>query len=112
MPENSNPPGLKPVISTAAKDAGDSARPVSPSLSASLSLTEQYQKLNATAEGLSSSEAEQRLKQYGWNDPVASQARSAVVEFFLLFTNPLVVILLIASLLSAILGDMVNAAII
>src|SRR5579872_711976 len=108
MPENPDPIPSKPVAPPSGQEPGVSAG----SLLASLSLADLYQKLNATPRGLSSAEAERCLKQYGWNDPLASHTRSSVAEFFLLFTNPLVVILLIASLLSAILGDIVNAAII
>jgi len=64
------------------------------------------------AGGLTSQEAEARLGQFGPNDPVPSKHQSAVVEFLRLFLNPLVLILLIAALLSAFLGDAADSAII
>ena len=66
----------------------------------------------AAANGLTSQEAEARLKQFGPNDPAPPQRHSAVLDFLRLFLNPLVLILLIAALLSAFLGDATDAAII
>jgi len=66
----------------------------------------------AAANGLTSQEAEARLKQFGPNDPAPPKPHSAVVDFLRLFLNPLVLILLIAALLSAFLGDAADAAII
>jgi len=62
--------------------------------------------------GLTSQEAEARLGQFGPNDPVPSKHQSAVIDFLRLFLNPLVLILLIAALLSAFLGDAADSAII
>jgi Mg2+-importing ATPase len=62
--------------------------------------------------GLTTAEAEQRLTQYGPNDPTPKKQRSHVVELLLQFANPLVVILLLASIVSAFVGELVNAAII
>jgi len=64
------------------------------------------------AGGLTSQEAEARLGQFGPNDPVPSKHQSAIVDFLRLFLNPLVLILLIAALLSAFLGDAADSAII
>jgi len=64
------------------------------------------------ASGLTSQEAEARLGQFGPNDPVPSKHQSPVVDFLRLFLNPLVLILLIAALLSAFLGDAADSAII
>jgi Mg2+-importing ATPase len=65
-----------------------------------------------SAKGLTSQEADARLNQFGPNDPAPPKHRSAVVEFLRLFLNPLVLILLIAALLSAFLGEPTDAAII
>ncbi|MDR3722606.1 MAG: magnesium-translocating P-type ATPase [Candidatus Acidoferrales bacterium] len=62
--------------------------------------------------GLSSQEAVVRLSQYGPNEPAPVKHGAAILELLLLFVNPLVVILLIASLVSFILGDAADAAII
>src|SRR5581483_6489715 len=66
----------------------------------------------AVAGGLSAAEAARRLKEQGPNDVQVAQrfrALRLVVEFA---TNPLVVILLAASLVSGLLGEALNAAII
>jgi len=70
------------------------------------------QRSPAPATGLSSKEAADRLAQYGVNDPASVKPGAAVTELFLLFLNPLVIILLVACLLSFVLGDKADAAII
>ena len=62
--------------------------------------------------GLTSAEAARRLAQYGPNDPAPKKQRSHLVELLLQFANPLVAILLLASIASAFAGELVNAAII
>jgi P-type Mg2+ transporter len=66
----------------------------------------------AFGKGLSSDEARQRLAEFGPNEPAAIQRATFVKQLLLLFANPLVIILLIASLVSAMIGDVVNASII
>jgi Mg2+-importing ATPase len=63
-------------------------------------------------QGLSSREAEARLAKFGPNEPTPSRRRSGVVQFLILFLNPLVLILLIAAVASALLGGRVDASII
>ena len=63
-------------------------------------------------QGLTSSEAAGRLAQFGPNDPAPARGRSGVVQLLALFLNPLVIILLIAALASAFLGEIVDAGII
>ncbi len=62
--------------------------------------------------GLTSEEAAARLAQVGPNDPTPKKRRSKLVELGLQFANPLVIILLFASAVSAFVGEWVNAAII
>lgn len=62
--------------------------------------------------GLTSREAERRLLQYGTNDPTTAKRGAVIVELLVLFFNPLVIILLFASLISFILGDTAAAGII
>ncbi len=62
--------------------------------------------------GLSSRQAAERLSKYGPNDPAPVKRGAAVIELLLLFVNPLVVILLIASVVSFILGNATDAVII
>jgi P-type Mg2+ transporter len=64
------------------------------------------------ATGLSSTEAEARLDQYGPNEPAPAKRGSAVIELLLLFLNPLVIILVVAASASLVLGDASDALII
>jgi Mg2+-importing ATPase len=62
--------------------------------------------------GLTTAEARQRLNSIGPNEPVALRRSSNLVQILLLFINPLAIILLIASAVSAALGEILNASII
>jgi len=62
--------------------------------------------------GLTSAEAARRLAQYGPNEPVRIRRFSALAQLLRLFRNPLVVILLVAALLAALLGQRADAGII
>ena len=72
----------------------DSVRPPSPNL------------------GLSQREAEGRLRQVGPNDPSLRKRGALLTELLVLFVNPLVIILLIALLISIVVGKVTDAAII
>jgi len=63
-------------------------------------------------EGLTSQEAAARLAQFGPNDPTPRRRRSPILDLLRLFLNPLVMILLIAAVASAFLGEKVDAGII
>jgi Mg2+-importing ATPase len=63
-------------------------------------------------EGLTARQAEERLAQYGPNEPSPRVRRSELLEFLHLFLNPLVVILLLASIVAAFLGELLNAGLI
>ena len=62
--------------------------------------------------GLSSTEAARRLAEYGPNEPAPVRRLSSVVQLLLLFANPLVIILLVASAIAGSLGQAVDALII
>ncbi len=66
----------------------------------------------ATTPGLTDAEAEKRLEEYGFNEPVTASRSGPFVQFLRFCTNPLVLILLVASATSAVLGQIVDAAII
>jgi Mg2+-importing ATPase len=66
----------------------------------------------AVIPGLSSTEARERLARFGPNDPTAVRRGALALEVLALFLNPLVVILLVASLVSAFLGQRADASII
>jgi P-type Mg2+ transporter len=63
-------------------------------------------------EGLSEREAKERLRQFGPNDPAARKHGALAFELLLLLLNPLVLILLIASGISVVVGQSVDATII
>ena len=70
------------------------------------------QTVEVSDKGLTSAEAEARLKQFGPNDPAPSRQRPIFAELLLLFVNPLVIILLIAAALSGFIGQILDAGII
>jgi magnesium-transporting ATPase (P-type) len=62
--------------------------------------------------GLTAGEAETRLDQFGPNEPAATQHHSFLSDLLHVFMNPLVLILLIAAVVSAFMGEAVDAGII
>src|SRR6516225_3061327 len=62
--------------------------------------------------GLTAAEVSERLREFGPNDPAPGRRGALFHELLLLFVNPLVVILLIDSILSAVLGQRTDAVII
>jgi Mg2+-importing ATPase len=84
----------------------------SPLAEAPDSLPELYAKHSTSEAGLTGLDAARRLAQWGPNEP-AGQARSGPLrEFLRFFANPLVLILLSAAVVSAVLGQAADAAII
>lgn len=79
---------------------------------AALPQPEVLRKLGSTAQGLTGEEARRRLADVGPNEPAATRRDGPVRQLLRLCANPLVLILLIASGLSAFLGEIVSAAII
>jgi len=69
-------------------------------------------RLNATQSGLTSQEAESRLRIYGYNEFAKRKRRTGIVEFLFHLRNPLIFILLLAGLISGFLGEIPNATII
>src|SRR6266496_4828298 len=65
-----------------------------------------------SATGLSTTEARLRLSKIGPNEPVSSRRTSGLVQILVLFINPLAIILLVASAISAAVGEVLNASII
>lgn len=62
--------------------------------------------------GLTAAEAARRLARYGPNEPTPPHRAGPLIQFLRFCTNPLVLILLIASAVSATVGDAADAAII
>ncbi len=71
-----------------------------------------FKQLESSEQGLTGAEATKRLDTYGPNDTAGLKRTSPVVQFLRLFLNPLVAILLVACVVSVILGDPVDASII
>jgi Mg2+-importing ATPase len=69
-------------------------------------------RLKTSRSGLTSSQATESLKIYGYNEVAKKKRTTAVVKFLLSFKNPLMLILLFAGVLTGLLGDRVEAAII
>jgi Mg2+-importing ATPase len=75
-------------------------------------LRDLFQALGATPSGLTSDEANRRLRLYGPNSFVKESRFAALLGFLRLVANPLVIILLIASGASLALGDRIGGLII
>ncbi|HEV2359956.1 MAG TPA: magnesium-translocating P-type ATPase [bacterium] len=71
-----------------------------------------FDRVRTSDRGLTSEEARHRLDEVGPNDPTPARHKSALLELAALFANPLVLILLIASAVSGVLGEIVSASII
>ena len=65
-----------------------------------------------SAAGLTQVEAKQRLARYGANEPSAVKRAAPLFQVLILLANPLAIILLVASAISAALGETINASII
>jgi len=88
----------------------DSTQPTQPYWN--LPLHEVERQLDATADGLTTQAAGQRLEQVGPNQLTASQQLGALHIFLEQFKSPIVLILLFATAVSAILQDWIDATII
>lgn len=71
-----------------------------------------WQQPSSSASGLSNEEAARRLETHGANDPTRGKKGGQLIELWQLCTNPLVIILVIAAVISGALGETTNALII
>lgn len=69
-------------------------------------------KLESSPQGLSQAEAETRLERHGPNTTEQRKRRAPWLEFLARFGNPLVLVLLVASVVSAATGELTSSAII
>ena len=76
------------------------------------SLEQLLRQLDTTPQGLTSEEARRRLREYGPNSLAKQQRFQTLFDFLRLFANPLIIILLIASSVSFVLKQHVDAVII
>jgi len=77
-----------------------------------VSLDALYRQLQSSPEGLSSEEGRLRFDRYGPNEPTTAKRAAGMRQLLVFIVNPLVLILLVASVVTAILGETLNAAII
>jgi Mg2+-importing ATPase len=77
-----------------------------------LQIAELLPRLATSQSGLTSEEATERLEVYGHNELAKKKKRSAIIEFLMNFNSPLVIILMVAGLISGILGELPNMVII
>lgn len=77
-----------------------------------LSVGEAIESLNSSIQGLSKEEAERRLAQYGPNELAEKKKASPFMLWLGQFKNFLIIILLVAVVLSAILGEVIDAIVI
>ena len=92
-------------------DAGPAADEVPPSMDEMPPSMEEMPPSRATA-GLTSQQAADRLAASGPNEAAPPHRRASVREIAGMLTNPLPVILLVAGIVSAVLGETVNASLI
>jgi Mg2+-importing ATPase len=75
-------------------------------------LTSLYSLTDSSSSGLAETEARRRLELLGSNDPTARNRFGPLTELLRLLLNPLVLILLVASVVSALLGDPIGSLIV
>lgn len=77
-----------------------------------VTLASLFEQLGSSERGLTTQEARQRLEKYGPNEPTIVRRTAGIQQLLVFLANPLVIILLIASLISAVLGEVINSSII
>jgi P-type Mg2+ transporter len=94
--------------------AGDQQKQTLPiaARAASVTLETLYQQLHSSSAGLTTPEARKRLEQYGPNEPTVLRRGTTLRQLLVFLANPLVLILLLASIITAMLGEVVNSSII
>jgi len=69
-------------------------------------------KFKTSLKGLTDSEAEKRLEEYGYNEPAKKKRRTILFQILSKFFNPLVIVLLIIAVFSLYFGEKVSAALV
>lgn len=77
-----------------------------------LTKEEVLQKLQSDTNGLTKAEVTKRLEEYGYNRIVEEKRTSPAVIFAKQFKEPLIIILLVATLISSFIGDLIDAIVI
>ena len=73
---------------------------------------ELYKELKTDRNGLSADESQKRLSQYGHNRLEEKPGKSPLLIFFEQFTNILILILIVAAVISAFIGDLTDTIVI
>lgn len=68
--------------------------------------------LKTSQRGLTSTKVNERLKIYGFNEFIKRERRTVIIELLSHFKNPFILILLIAGIITAVVGEAINASII
>ena len=92
-------------------DQHEATAPALASASA-LSLEALFQQMHSSPSGLTNEEARKRLSQYGPNEPTTVRRGATLQQMLVFVANPLVLILIVASIITAILGEVLNSSII
>ena len=72
---------------------------------ASSSADEIFERFGTSLKGLSHREAERRLSEHGFNEPVKKRRRTVIAQIFSKFLNPLVIVLIIIGSFSFMFGE-------
>ncbi len=94
------------------RQATDRRAAASPAGARQASLARLFDLLHTSEHGLTGEDARRRLAEAGPNDPSPARRAHTLLQIASLFANPLVIILVIASIASAALGEAINASII
>ncbi|MGH7799198.1 MAG: magnesium-translocating P-type ATPase [Thermodesulfobacteriota bacterium] len=68
-----------------------------------------FETLKTSINGLSEAEAQERLEEYGYNEPAKKKKRNIILQILSKFTNPLVIVLLIIAIFSLFFGEKISA---
>ncbi len=71
-----------------------------------------FEKLKTSENGLSEEEAENRLSDYGFNEPARKKKRTILFQILSKFVNPLVIVLLIIAAFSLFFGEKMSAVLV
>ena len=77
-----------------------------------LDINDVLKELNTSERGISEEESKRRIGIYGYNEIVSGKRKSPLIIFLDQFKSILIAILIIASILSVILGEIIDAAVI
>jgi P-type Mg2+ transporter len=64
-----------------------------------------FDRYNTSTGGLTQEEAEQRIEQYGYNEPAKRKKRTVLIQFLSNFLNPLVIVLIVIGIFSLIFAE-------